>query len=151
MKHEAIRYLGVRNCGIAPGLALALLLGSCVFERGALAGSGEAAFHFDVPRGQWRGARVKDIPEGAKLSVEIVSDGPVAVLLLDASDFERFPEPERPVFRGRTSEKLSFSVLAPTTSDYFLLVDNREGSGARSIDVSVRGETAEPATSEPAA
>jgi hypothetical protein len=152
MKPEPTRRVGARpGAAIASRLAVLLIFSLCVLAQDASAKSAEAAFHFDVPEGQWKGARIQDIPKGAKLSVEIESDGPVAILLLDAVNYARFPEPKGSVFRGQTSGNLSFSVLAPVTSDYFLLIDNREGSAARSVEIGVRGETDDDAASEAAA
>lgn len=126
----------------AIGLTLLLVpLGLALAPRPAVARSGEARLSIDVPAGQWKGVRLKNIPAGAVLGVQVDSDGPVAVLLLRAADLTRFPAPERPVFEGRTDDRLSISVLAPETGDYYVLVDNREGAEARSVALTLKGES----------
>lgn len=118
---------------------LVLLL--CLPDSPALARSGQATFRVDVPAREWKGLRVKNIPSGARLAVEVRSDRPLAVALLDAESFARFPGPEPSLFRGRAQERLSFSVLAPTTGDYYVVLDNRDGTETRTVELTVTGET----------
>ena len=125
------------RCGFIALLALSLGL----LAGGASAKSAEATFHLEVPARAWKAGRLKDVPHGAKLAVEVRSDGPVALLLLDAQDYKRFPSTEQPLFRGETTDRLAFFVIAQKTGDYYVLIDNRTGSAARSVDLTVRGET----------
>lgn len=115
----------------------------CLNAPETLAEVAEARVHVEVPHGAWRSVRVEKIPRGTVLSVEVVSDGRVAVLLLGADDYARFPSGERPLFQGSTRDRISASVRAPARGDYYVLVDNRAGSEPRSVDVAIRGDTGE--------
>jgi hypothetical protein len=99
----------------------------------------EATFSVEVAAGAWKGARVRNIPAGAKLGVETTVDGPVEILLVLGEDYRRAAE-ERPLFKGSTSDRLSFSVIAPESGDYYVVIDNRKGASARSAVVTVTGE-----------
>jgi hypothetical protein len=103
----------------------------------------EATFSVEIPLGVWKGARIKNIPAGTTLGVEAAVDGPVDVLLLSSEDYRRNAV-ERPIFKGTTSDRLSFSVVAPKDGDYYVVIDNRAGSGARSAKLTVSGETRTP-------
>jgi hypothetical protein len=103
--------------------------------------SAEASVRLEVPAGAWKSVRVEAIPGGTTLSLELRSDGRVEVLLLEAEDYARFPTPRKPVFRGSTEDRISASVRAPSRGDYYVLVDNREGSAARAVEVTIRGDT----------
>jgi hypothetical protein len=96
-----------------------------------------------VPAGAWKGVRLKNIPLGARIGTEVESDGLVEILLLDAEDYARFPSPKHPVFRGKTSDRLEISVLAPASGDYYVLIDNRTGSDARAVALTLSGEVEE--------
>jgi hypothetical protein len=89
--------------------------------------------------------RLKNIPAGATLGTLVVSDGPVEILLLDAADYARFPSPRSPLSRARTADRIEVSVRAPSQGDYYVLVDNRQGSEERSVSVTVTGEAHSPA------
>ncbi len=119
------------------------LLVACVWLNAAEAQAevAEARVHVEVPAGGWRSVRVEAIPRGTILSVEIVTDGRVGVLLLGAEDYARFPPAQQPAFQGSTADRISASVRAPTRGDYYVLVDNRDGADARSVDVAIRGDT----------
>jgi hypothetical protein len=121
-------------------LGLALALGAA--EVAAPATSGEASLEVDVPAGSWKGVRLRNIPANALLSASVASDGAIAVALLDAGQYAAFPAGAKAVFRGRTDGKLDFAVRAPVRGDYYLIVDNRGGSQARSVQVTIRGEVA---------
>lgn len=129
------------------------LFAACVWLNAAetQAEIAEARVHVEVPAGGWRSVRAEAIPKGTILSIEIVTDGRVGVLLLGAEDYARFPSPREPSFQGSTGDRISASVRAPTRGDYYVLVDNRDGSDARSVDVAIRGDTGdrEPAPEAP--
>ena len=95
-----------------------------------------------VPAGSWKGVRLQGISVNATLAASVESDGAIAVALLDAEQYAAFPATAKAVFRGRTDGKLEFAVRAPIRGDYYLIVDNRGGSEARSVQVTIRGEVA---------
>jgi hypothetical protein len=121
-------------------LCVALALG--VAEAAAPATSAEASLELVVPAGAWKGVRLQGITAHATLSASVTSDGEIAVALLDAEQYAAFPAETKAVFRGRTDGKLEFAVRAPVRGDYFLIVDNRDGSEGRTVQLSIRGEVA---------
>jgi len=136
---ESCESVQTRPLRIASMLFAALCM--WLLPQDAAAKSAEASFTLEVGTAAWKGGRIQNIPIGAKISIEARSDGPVGVLLLDSEGYAAFPESERTVFRGNTQDKLAFSVLAPTTGDYYVIVDNRNGSESRSVELDIRGET----------
>lgn len=130
-----------RGC-IRTGACTLLGLALAAPQIAAAATSGEASLSVDVPAGAWRGVRLRNIPADALLSASVESDGEVAVALLDAEQYAAFPAGPKAVFRGRTDGKLDFAVRAPVSGDYYLIVDNRDGSQPRSVQVTIRGEVA---------
>jgi hypothetical protein len=134
---------------VAVSLSIGLLMTLCVgiLPLAAVAKKGEATFTVEVSAGRWKGARIKNIPAGAKLGVEVGVDGPVEVLLLSGEDYARAGV-EKALFRGKTSDRLIFSVLAPESGDYYVVIDNRTGSSARSAELTVSGETQQIARNE---
>ena len=110
--------------------------------------SGSASLTQEIPAHTWKGVRLKNIPMGSKLSVELKTDGPVAIVLLTAHEYASFPAPGQAVFRAEAQDELSFSVLAPESSDYYLLIDNRAGDSARSIEFTIEAEAPDAADGE---
>lgn len=125
-------------------LGLALALG--VAQTAAPATSGEVSLEVVVPPGSWKGVRLQKIPANAALAASVESDGEIAVALLDSEQYAAFPAGTKAVFRGRTDGKLEFAVRAPVRGDYYLIVDNRGGSEARAVQLTIRGEIAKTAT-----
>jgi len=78
--------------------------------------SAQAVFNTDVPAGKWRALRVRAVPEGAVLAVQIALEGTIAVAL----------------------------VRAPAPGDYYVVLDNRRGTDARAVEVKVRARRAPP-------
>jgi hypothetical protein len=72
------------------------------------------------------------------IAVEVQANGTVAVALLDADNYRRFPAGLRPLFRGQVERRLSFSVTAPAAGDYFLIFDNRLGGEPRAVEFTMR-------------
>jgi hypothetical protein len=110
--------------------------------------SGSASLTQEISAHEWNGVRLKNIPMGSKLSVELKTDGPVAIALLTAQEYARFPAAGKAVFRAEAQDELSFSVLAPESSDYYLLIDNRAGDSARSVELTIEAEAPDAARGE---
>jgi hypothetical protein len=100
----------------------------------AFAESGPVSLNLDVPAGQWKAARLKNLPKGAMVAVQIVSNGPILVGLLDSTS-QGQPDTSRPLFAGQVEARLSFSVTVSEAGDHFLVLDNRRGAAARAVSV----------------
>lgn len=93
-------------------------------------------------------ARLGAVPEGARLSIRVSSDPPVDVLLLDERDYLAFPDLEGPLFEGRADDELRFSLRVPTSGDYYLVIDNRDGDAARAVTLAVTASADTPASAD---
>ena len=100
----------------------------------AFAASGPVSLNIDVPAGQWKAARLRNLPKGAMVAVQIVSNGPILVGLLDSTS-QGQPDTSRPLFAGQVEARLSFSVTVSEAGDHFLVLDNRRGAAARAVSV----------------
>jgi hypothetical protein len=110
-------------------------LGACLLAPAGLARGAEATFTTDVPPGQWKAARVRNVPKDGVVSVAVTTNGPVAIVFVNEADYKRLPSPERPLFRGKVETKFSFAVTVPAAGHYYLVIDNRAGKEARAIEV----------------
>lgn len=108
------------------------------------AGSGEARFNVEVPAGQWKGLRVKNLPQGTHLAVEARASAGLRILVLDEGDLRRMPAPEWPLFEGAIGERLSFSVEIPRRGHYYVVLDNRGRDGASRVQLLVRARAPAP-------
>ena len=106
--------------------------------------SAQAVFNTDVPAGKWRALRVRAVPEGAVLAVQIAPEGTIAVALVRAPENAGSLELSRALFRAPVENRLSFSVTAPAPGDYYVVLDNRRGADARAVEVKVRARRAPP-------
>jgi hypothetical protein len=114
---------------------LACLLGSPL----PLCAATEGTFSTEVPPGKWKAVRVRNLPAAAVIAVEANSTGGVGIAFLDSEDFKNFPAVARPLFQGQFEQRLSFSVTIKTPGDYYALLDNRSGSAARQVVVTIKG------------
>jgi hypothetical protein len=115
-----------------------LLLGVSAF-----AASGPFTVNVDVPAGQWRAARLKNLPKDAMVAVQVESNGEILVALIHAKAFQNSPDNLRPLFTGRVERKLSFSVAIAEKGDHYLLLDNRRGAEAKAVTVTLQAAQAE--------
>ncbi|HEV8640687.1 MAG TPA: DUF4344 domain-containing metallopeptidase [Methylomirabilota bacterium] len=86
--------------------------------------------------------RLRNVAKGAILSVDVEVSGSLSVALVDLDNYRRFPAIDRPLFRGSTDTLLAFSITAPATGTYFVVLDNRAGNEPRAVEVTVRASSA---------
>jgi hypothetical protein len=101
------------------------------------AASGPVSLNVDVPAGQWKAARLKNLPKDAVVAVQVESNGDILVALLDSTSKGQ-PDTSRPLFTGRVEKRLSFSVTVTEAGDHYLVLDNRRGSESRAVRVTLR-------------
>jgi hypothetical protein len=109
----------------------------------------QAAMSVEVPAGQHRSLRLRNLIKDVVLEVAVQVTDKLAVSLVSELDYRRYPKPEDPVFVGIVDKRLSFTVTIPQNGHYFLVFDNRQGSGAQKVKFVVRAEP--PARQPPAA
>jgi len=114
-------------------ILLALII--CLVWLTAEAAKGPILVNVDVSPGAWKAIRLKNLPKDAVIALEVKSDGVITVMLVGAVDYQRFPNPQRPLFIGVVEKKLSFSVSIPESGHYYIVLDNRTGNQQRAITV----------------
>lgn len=109
----------------------------------AFAASGPITVNVDVPPGQWKAARLKNLPKDAMVAVQVESSGEILVALIHAKAFQNSPDNLRPLFTGRVERKLSFSVAVAEKGDHYLIFDNRRGTESRAVTVTLQAAQGE--------
>lgn len=94
-----------------------------------------ATINGEVDAARWKGIRLKRLPRGTSLGVELEVDGAVALILLPAKELSRFPAEAIPAFSSQVVDRMRFALKIPESGDYILIVDNRTGSEARRFTV----------------
>jgi hypothetical protein len=108
----------------------------------AFAASGPFTVNVDVPPGQWKAARLRNLPKDAMVAVQVESTGEILVALIHAKAFQNSPDNLRPIFTGRVERKLSFSVAIAEKGDHYLILDNRRGTEAKAVTVTLQAAQA---------
>jgi hypothetical protein len=119
------------------GLLLAVTSGLASLPNARAA---EAAMSVDIPAGQFKAVRMRNLPKDAIMAVAVQSTGQVVVSLLNELDARRFPKAQDPVFVGSLDQRLSFTVTIPAEGTYFLVLDNRQGAEARKVKFAIRAQ-----------
>jgi hypothetical protein len=117
-----------------PGAVLAALL----FFAAAPAAAAEAAVATELPAGQSKSIRLKQLPLGAEVMVRIASSGKLLVALVGARQLKRAEGSPKAVFRGAVERKLTFRIVIPETDDYYLVLNNRRGSETLNVEAEIR-------------
>ena len=116
-------------------MVLALLL--CVSVPAAAQVNGPITLSVDVPSGRWKTVRLRNVPTGTIVAVEVQTSRDVIVALVDGTEYRRYPAVQRPLFSGRVEKHISFSVTTEAAGDYFVVFDNLSGREARAVTVKV--------------
>ena len=128
------------------GLGCAAIL-ACAALPGAAA---TAQVTIEVPQGKTKSVRLRHLPRGTLVGVAVSASARLAIALVSATQL-KLPKPE-PLFRGALDRKMSFEVVIPETSDYYLVLDNRSGAEpvtATATIQAVQGKKAPPAQPSP--
>ena len=94
----------------------------------------------EVPAGQYRALRLRNLPKDVVLAVAVQVTDKLAASLVSEIDYRRYPKPEDPLFVGSVEKRLSFTVTIPQNGHYFLVFDNRQGAEAQKVKFVVRAE-----------
>jgi hypothetical protein len=92
----------------------------------------------EVPAGKTRTIRLRKLPRGAVIAVSVVASGTLRLALISALQLKS-DNPEA-LFRGALERRLSFRVVIPESSDYYLVLDNRRGKAPVKTTATVRAE-----------
>lgn len=117
-----------------PGLAvLALVTAAPLHAQGT-----QATLTVSVPAGTHKTLRLRNLPKDAQIAVVVQTTGRIRVVMLTESDFERFPDPQDPVFVAPVERKLSIALTMPETGNYYVVFDNRKGIEERKVQMLIR-------------
>jgi hypothetical protein len=125
------------------GALLALAGASLLACAAQLAIAASAQVSVEVPQGATRTVRLRHLPRGAVVGVAIGASGKLLVALVSAVQLKS-SKPEA-LFRGALERKMSFKVVIPEASDYFLVLDNRRGTDSVQATATIRAESGAPA------
>ena len=120
----------------------AFLAGLCVLlfcSPGLAAQQGEAALSVEVPAAKWKGVRLKNLPRGTSLALQIETSGTMRVIVVDSGELRRFPE-TRALFEANVESRIGFSVVIPRSGDYYVVFDNRAHAQARQVRLKVQAQ-----------
>lgn len=95
-----------------------------------------------VAAGESQITRLRDLPEGATVSIAVDIDGPATVMLLDEQNLDRSRANRKPLFSGETRDRISLAARIPTAGNYYLLVDNEDGTEPRHFAIAVTARSA---------
>ena len=111
-------------------LGLALALGAAAFLAGAeaQAAGGTAQVSIEIPAGKTKTVRLRNLPLGTHVTIRIDAGGKLGVALVSGAQLKsRTPEA---LFRGALDRRMTFQVVIPESSDYYLVLDNRRATEA---------------------
>jgi len=120
------------------------LLAALLFFFTACADAADAAVATDVPAGKAKTIRIRGVPAGATVAVRVVTNGPLLVALVGAKHLKAPGAGSKPLFRGEVRDKLAFRVAVTEADDYVLVLSNRGGQEARSVEAQIRATGAAP-------
>jgi len=117
------------------------LLAFGVFPHGADAA--QALVNAEVPAGKWKAVKLKSLPQGTKVSIQVESaNGSLDLIFIHGDELKRFPAAVSPEFQGSVERKLSFSAAVSKKGDYYIILDNRQGSESRKVRLMIKAERA---------
>jgi hypothetical protein len=99
----------------------------------------EVTVNIDVPGNRWKTVRLKNLPQGTLVSLQILASGKMRVIVVDSTELKRFPK-TRALFEASVDQRLGFSVVIPRTGDYYVVFDNRASATPRQITLRVQAE-----------
>lgn len=103
----------------------------------ALAKEQTVEFDGEVAARDTYGVRLRNLPEGTSLTIDMNATGPLVMWLLDEANYGRFPDVERSLMRTGAVDRFDFSIRIPESGIYFLVLDNRNGNRSAEFDVRV--------------
>lgn len=105
------------------------------------AGAAQALVNAEVPAAKWKAIRLKNLPQGTKVSIQVESrNGGLDLIFIHGDELKRFPAAVSPEFQGSVERKLSFSAVVSKKGDYYIILDNRQGSEARKARLLIKAE-----------
>jgi hypothetical protein len=121
-----------------------------------VADAGRALLNVIVPAQKWKSVRIKDLPLNASIALAVQTDGTLDIIFVHQDELAKFPAAVNPAFQGTVERTMSFRVVIPKPGNYFVILDNRKGSGELKVKVDIQAHAAPknrddiaPSSSEP--
>lgn len=92
----------------------------------------------EVPPGKTKTVRLRKLTKGVVMAVSIRADRALRIALVSAAALKS-AKPEA-LFRAAVDRSLTFRVVVPETSDYYLVLDNRRGTEAVRTTATIRAQ-----------
>lgn len=86
-----------------------------------------------VPTAKWKAVRIRNLPKDATVAVTVRTSGVIGVIFARHEELRRFPASASAIFRGTADNRLSFRVIVPESGNYYVILDNRAGTGDRTV------------------
>jgi hypothetical protein len=112
-------------------------------------GRAQANLATEVPAGQRRQLRIRNVPQDARLAIAARASARIALSLVTEADANRLPEPGEPLFSAPLERTLSFSVSIPASGTYVLVLDNTKGETPSQVRILVRASRGDGAPATP--
>jgi len=136
---------------LRPGDGLrAIALGAALALAGAAAPARAATVQVtvDVPQGKTKSVRLRRLPKGAIVAVQIRTNRKLRIAFVSAIELKS-KKPEA-LFRGAVNRGITFRVTIPKSSDYYLVLDNRRGTKPVKTRATIKAEKGSAAPKAPA-
>lgn len=130
-----------------PGALLALAGAALIACAAQPAIAASAQVSVVVPQGATRTVRLLHLPRGTVVAVAVSASAKLLIALVSAVQL-KLPKPE-PLFRGAVDSRMSFKVVIPESSDYYLVLDNRRGAEPVKATALIRAEKGAAAPPQP--
>lgn len=122
----------------------AVLLALLVLALAGAAGGADVRLTVEAPAGKTKSVRLRNLPEGAVVAVDVQASGEIGVFFVRARDPKDSSARVPPLFAGRLERRLAFSVTIPSAGSYYVVLDNRKGEEPRSVSLRVRAARGTP-------
>lgn len=109
----------------------------------------QATLTATVPAGTHKTLRLRSLPKDAQIAVVVQATGRIKVVMLTEADYQRYPNPEDPVFVAPVERKLSIALTMPETGNYYVVFDNTKGTEERKVQMLIRAARGTAAPAKP--
>lgn len=119
-----------------------VLLWSC---SNSFAAKRNIQFLVDAEAGQWKAARLKNLPKETTLQIIATGEKNFTALVVDEKSYSLLPRVDKPLFHKIIDKELTFSLTIPRTDNYYLVLDNRLGINKVSVHFEINASYDGPA------
>lgn len=105
-----------------------------------IADAAQAILNTEVAPARWKAVRLKNLPKGAAVGLTVACSGTLDLIFVHQDELKRFPAAVDPLFQGTVERKLEFSVVIPTSGNYYVIFDNRRGKETQKVKILIRAE-----------